>query len=295
MERQLERVVTSYLPERSRAFLGKQKALDKMKSMTFTRSLILGIRIFLLMALCISAGICIYLIRDFLLHSPKFDLSVKEIHGFRNVPENQILMRLGVTENQTQNLLSLDLDELRKSLELISWIKTATVRRVLPDKLIIEVSERVPIGYARIDHSTFLVDDQGVLLEMNSESSSNFDFPVITGMESGLEPEVIGRNKKRISLYKELIQALDGNGAGLSRDLSEVHLQDPGSLAVLLNDDPVWVILGSDQLEKRFRRYLGMSSQIKQKCPQVDTVDLRFQEQVIIKQSSQSLISPSSQ
>jgi len=202
-------------------------------------------------------------------------------------------MKLGAVEDQTKNLLSLDLDELRKSLELISWVRSATVRRVLPDKLIIEVSERVPIGYVRIDHSTFLVDDQGVLLETNSESSREFDFPVITGMEAGLEPEVVARNKKRISLYRELIQALEGNGAGLSRDLSEVHLQDPGSLAVLLNDDPVLVILGSVQLEKRFRRYLGMSSQIKQKCPQVDSVDLRFQEQVIIKQSSQSLSSPS--
>ena len=101
------------------------------------------------------------------------------------------------------------------------------------------------------------------------------------------------RNKKRVTLFQKLIQALDGNGAGLSKDLSEVRLQDPGSLAVLLNDDSVLVILGAEQLDQRFRRYLGMSSQIKQKCPQVDTVDLRFQDQVIIKQSDQSVRSPS--
>jgi len=108
-----------------------------------------------------------------------------------------------------------------------------------------------------------------------------------------LEPEALTRNKKRVALFQELLQALDGNGAGLSKDLSEVHLQDPGSLTVLLNDDSVLVNLGTDQFEKRFRRYLGMSGQIKQKWPQVDTVDLRFQDQVIIKQSDQSVSTPS--
>ena len=293
MQRRLERGLTSYVPERSQALLRNQKAIDGKKGVSLKQSLIWGSRIFTLIVLCISLGSMVYLTLDFLLHSPKFDLAIREIHGLRNVPENQILMKLRAVEDQTKNLLSLDLDELRRSLELIPWIRSAVVRRVFPDKLIIEVVERVPIAFARVDHATFLVDEQGVLLESNSESPHEFDFPVITGLEAGLELEALARNKKRVALYQELIQALDGNGAGLSKDLSEVHLQDPGSLAVLLNDDSVLVILGTEQLEKRFRRYLGMSGQIKQKCPQADAVDLRFQDQVIIKQSDQSVNTPS--
>jgi cell division protein FtsQ len=202
-------------------------------------------------------------------------------------------MKLKAVEDQNRNVISLDLDEIRRSLEQIPWIRSVVVRRVLPDKLIIEVTERVPIAFARVDHATFLVDDQGVLLESDSEYPHEFDFPVITGLEAGVEADALVRNKKRVTLYQKLIQALDGNGAGLSKDLSEVRLQDPGSLAVLLNDDSVLVILGTEQLDQRFRRYLGMSSQIKQKFPQVDTVDLRFQDQVIIKQSDQSVRNPS--
>jgi cell division protein FtsQ len=292
MQRRLERGLTAYLPARSAALLGNQKATDSKKRLSLKQSFIWGFRLFVLILLCLCLGSVVFLSLDFLFHSPKFDLAIKEIRGLRNVPENQILMKLGAAEDQRKNLISLDLDEIRRSLELIPWIRSAIVRRVLPDKLIIEVTERVPIAFARVDHATFLVDDQGVLLESDSEFPHEFDFPVITGLEAGLEPEPLARNKKRVALFQELIQALDGNGAGLSKDLSEVQLQDPGNLAVLLNDDSVLVILGAEQLEKRFRRYLGMSSQIKQKCPQVDTVDLRFQDQVVIKQSGQSVRSP---
>ena len=292
MQRRLERGQTSYLPVRSPGLLGNQKARDSRKRLSLKQTFIWGFRTFVIILLCISLGSVVYVTLDFLLRSPKFDLAIREIRGLRNVPENQILMKLRAVEDQNKNVISMNLDEIRRSLELIPWIRSAVVRRVLPDKLIIEVTERVPIAFARVDHATFLVDDQGVLLESDSEYPHEFDFPVITGLEAGVEPEVLVRNKKRVTLFQKLIQALDGNGAGLSKDLSEVRLQDPGSLAVLLNDDSVLVILGAEQLDQRFRRYLGMSSQIKQKCPQVDTVDLRFQDQVIIKQLDQSVRNP---
>ena len=291
--RRMERSQTTYLPMRSPGLLGNQKARDIKKRQSLKQVFIWGFRTFVIILLCISLGSVVYVTLDFLLRSPKFNLAIREIRGLRNVPENQILMKLKAVEDQNKNMISLDLDEIRRSLEQIPWIRSVVVRRVLPDKLIIEVTERVPIAFARVDHATFLVDDQGVLLESDSEYPHEFDFPVITGLEAGVEAEALVRNKKRVTLYQKLIQALDGNGAGLSKDLSEVRLQDPGSLAVLLNDDSVLVILGTEQLDQRFRRYLGMSSQIKQKFPQVDTVDLRFQDQVIIKQSDQSVRNPS--
>jgi cell division protein FtsQ len=291
--RRMERSLATYLPMRSPGLLGNQKARDSKKRLSLKQVFIWGFRTFVIILLCISLGSVVYVTLDFLLRSPKFNLAIREIRGLRNVPENQILMKLKAVEDQNRNVISLDLDEIRRSLEQIPWIRSLVVRRVLPDKLIIEVTERVPIAFARVDHATFLVDDQGVLLESDSEYPHEFDFPVITGLEAGVEADALVRNKKRVTLYQKLIQALDGNGAGLSKDLSEVRLQDPGSLAVLLNDDSVLVILGTEQLDQRFRRYLGMSSQIKQKFPQVDTVDLRFQDQVIIKQSDQSVRNPS--
>ncbi|MFN8007688.1 MAG: FtsQ-type POTRA domain-containing protein [Terriglobia bacterium] len=289
MPRRMERNMTAYFQERSPALLGNQRAVDNKSRPSLKQWFVWGLRTFTITLLCLALGSVAFMTMDFLLHSPKFDLAIREIHGLKNVPESQLLTKLRLIEDQNKNLLMLDLDEVRRSLEVIPWIRSAVVRRVFPDKLIVEVTERTPIAFARVDHATFLVDDEGILLEGDSESPREFDFPVIIGLEGSLEPEVLERNHKRVALYQNLIHALDGSGAALSKDLSEVHLQDPGSLAVLLNDDPVLVVLGADQLERKFRRYLAMSRQIKEKCPQVDTVDLRFQDQVIIKQSNHTV------
>ena len=114
--------------------------------------------------------------------------------------------------------MRLDLDRLRHSLELIPWVKTVVVRRVLPDKLMIDIEEREPVAFARVAQGTLLIDGEGILLENNPENLSQSDFPVILGMESGYVPEVLRRNRERIALYQQLMRSLNRGGAGLSRE-----------------------------------------------------------------------------
>jgi cell division protein FtsQ len=291
MERRIARDLTSYLTQRPRATLGQQKALDSKKARPFRELVYLGFRITSAVVALLVVMVLVIRVRTYLLHSPRFGIAIKEIHGLRHVSESQILMKLKQIEERNQNLFAVNLDELRKSLELLPWVKDATVRRMLPDKLIIQVVERVPIAFARTDHTTCLVDDEGMLLETRPEQFWRFDFPVIFGLEPGFEPELLSRNKKRTALYKSFMKSLDGSDAGLSRDVSEVHLQDPQSISIVLNDDTVLVHLGPDQFQEKFRRYLAMSREIKQKYPQADSVDLRFENQIIINAANEKITS----
>ena len=128
-----------------------------------------------------------------------------------------------------------------------------------------------------------VIDEQGVLLENNLETLPHFDFPLILGIESDYETDVLQRNKQRVGLYQELIRSLDKGGAGLSRDVSEVHLQDLGNVSVILNGDTVLVHLGREKFQEKFRRYLATSRELKRKYPHLDSVDLRYQNQVVIR------------
>ena len=227
------------------------------------------------------------------MHSPKFAIGIKEIQGLRHLSESQVLVKLKEVEEQNRNLFALDLGSLRRSLELLPWVRTATVRRMWPDRLMIQITERVPIAFARIDNSTQLVDEDGILLESKSVGLPNFDFPVLMGLESGFDTELLARNRKRIELYRRLMKDLDENGAGLSSDLSEVHLQDSGSISVVLNDDSVLVHLGAEHFQQRFRRYIAMSREIKQKYQLLESVDLRFENQVVVSAANEKIASSS--
>lgn len=295
MKGHMERDLTHYLPARSKPMLGQQKAMEAKKARTLRDLVVLGFKIGAAVFLFLILLTSMLTFRGYLLRSPKFKIAIKEIHGLRHVPESQILLKLREVEEQDKNLAALDLDQLRKSVELLPWVKVATVRRVLPDRLIIEISERVPVAFARMEHTTLLVDEDAMLLESKGENLSGFDFPVLIGLEPGLETDVLARNQKRIALYRELMKALDENSAGLSRDVSEIHLQDAGSVSVVLNEDTVLVHLGNERFQERFRRYLAMSREIKRKYPLLDSVDLRFENQVLINSANERMASSSGQ
>jgi cell division protein FtsQ len=289
----MERHFTQYASARARATLGQQKTLDLKKTRGLREIAWLMSKIGLVILAFLVLVSLLASFRSYLLRSPKFAIGIKEIQGLRHLSESQVLLKLKETEEQNRSLFALDLDGLRKSVELLPWVRTATVRRIWPDRLMIQVTERVPIAFVRIDDSTQLVDEDGVLLESKSEGLPSFDFPVLMGLESGFETQLLSRNRKRIELYQRLIRELDDNGAGLSRDLSEVHLQDAGSVSIVLNDDTVLVHIGADHFQERFRRYLAMSREIKQKYRLLESVDLRFENQVVVNAANERIASSS--
>ena len=272
-----------YLKRKPGAILERQRVSGKTKGKSVREVLRWSLKLSFGLLLISMLSFGLYWMRDRLYHSPRFDVAITEINGLQNIPQNQVLVKIRELQQPDRNLMRLDLDRLRRSLELIPWVKTVVVRRVLPDKLMIDIEEREPVAFARVAQGTLLIDGEGILLENNPENLSQPDFPVILGIESGYVPEVLRRNRERIALYQQLMRSLNRGGAGLSRDLSEVHLQDPGNVSVILNGDTVLVYLGRDGLQEKFRRYLASSKELKKKYRNLDSVDLRYRDQVVIK------------
>ncbi|MDE2665718.1 MAG: FtsQ-type POTRA domain-containing protein [Acidobacteriota bacterium] len=272
-----------YLERQPSAILEGQRAAGKTKGRTVREVLRWSLKLSfgLLLASMLSFGL--YWVRDRLYHSPRFDIAITEINGLQQISQNQVLLKISELAHPDRNLVRFDLDRLRRNLELIPWVKTVVVRRVLPDKLIVDIEERQPVAFARVGQETLLIDEEGTLLENNPEQLSQADFPVILGMESGFTPEILRRNRERIELYLQLIGALNRGGAGLSRDLSEVHLQDPGNVSVILDGDTVLVYLGRGGFQTKFRRYLAASRELKKKYRNLDSVDMRYRDQVVIR------------
>ena len=278
----MEKRIVAYAPERASSILARQKPREASKLQVYWRRLVLAARWGLVCSLLlgvISSGLLVW---HFLTHSSRLNVAVKEIRGLHYVTESQVQSKLSEFEKRNRNLFSLDLDDVRKSIEQIPWVNEVIVYRTFPNRLTIEVKERRPIAFAKVDAGTLLVDEEGVLLERNPEVKAHFDFPVIVGLEAGFESEILARNRQRISLYQSLIQALDENGANLSKDLSEIYLDDPDNVSVILNDDTVLVQLGRTDFQQKFRHYLAMGKDLKLKYPRLDSIDLRFQNQIIV-------------
>ena len=69
---------------------------------------------------------------------------------------------------------------MKNRLEQLSWIKSASVQRKLPNKFYVRVSERVPIAIYQSNYKLHLLDIDGKILE--NDGIGNFDnLPIIVG------------------------------------------------------------------------------------------------------------------
>jgi cell division protein FtsQ len=126
---------------------------------------------------------------------------------------------------------------------------------------------------------------------MELTGRKKYSFPVIVGMSSG---EPLSSRAARMKTYDELVRELDSSGGHYSQDLSEVDLTEPEDVKVLTNDPEgeVLVHLGSSDYLERFKIYVGHLREWRQQFPKLESVDLRYDRQIIVNPDLQGAARP---
>ena len=131
------------------------------------------------------AGVVIYLLYasyNFLTSDPRFQITDVTFSGNHALLENQLLEWLGQVHGG--NLFAYDLSRASERLAEHPWVLSASVQRKFPQKIQIELTERVP--YARIKfEKVFLMDNFGVIL--SEEKPEYRNLPLI--VQPGVKPE----------------------------------------------------------------------------------------------------------
>jgi len=200
-----------------------------------------------------------------------------EITGLENVTRSQVMEVIG--GDIGRNIFFVPMAQRKKQLEQIPWVESASVMRFVPNRLKIEIHERTPVAFARVGSRVLLVDGQGTLMELPNQKK--YSFPVILGMNSG---EPLSTRIPRMRIYQSVLSQLDSGGAHYSRDLSEVDLSDPDDVKVLTNnpEGEVLVHLGSSNYLDRYKVYVGHVREWRQQFDKVESVDLRYDRQIIV-------------
>jgi len=199
------------------------------------------------------------------------------ISGLEKVPRSQVMEVLG--GDIGRNVFFIPLEQRRKQLEEIPWIESASVMRLLPNRLAVEVQERTPVAFARISGRIHLVDTHGVIMEPTRKA--HYSFPVLFGLS---DSDPLSTRSAQMKIYSRLVSDLDAGGNRYSNDVSEVDLSDPEDVKVTVADPAgaVLVHLGSDQFLSRFKTYLSHAGGWRQQFQKLDSVDLRYDGQIIV-------------
>jgi cell division protein FtsQ len=213
-------------------------------------------------------------------HSWRFRLNSSddiEMTGLHNVTRGQIMEVMG--GDIGRNVFFIPLEQRQNQLEQIPWIESASVMRFTPDRIKIQVKERTPVAFAQIGSKIMLADGGGVLMDLSNKKK--YSFPVLLGMSSS---QPLSTRSAQMKIYNQLVRELDSEGAHYSQELSEVDLSDPEDVKVLTNDPDgeVLVHLGSSNYLGRYKVYVGHLREWRQQFPRLESVDLRYDRQIIV-------------
>lgn len=216
------------------------------------------------------------------IHSWRFRVDSSEnieISGVHNASRAQVMDVIG--GDIGRNVFFVPLDERKKQLEQIPWVESATVMRLLPNRLAIEVRERTPVAFARIGAKINLIDAHGVVLGMPANRQTKYSFPVIEGIT---ETEPLSSRAAAMRIYNRLSRELDAEGTHYSQDLSEVDLSDPEDAKVTANGagGAVTIHLGSSDFLTRYKLYVTHIAEWRQQFQNLQSVDLRYEGQIVV-------------
>jgi cell division septal protein FtsQ len=72
----------------------------------------------------------------------------------------------------------------------------------------------------------------------------------------------------------------------IARRLSQVDVSDLHNASVILAGDSAVIELGEDQFLPRLQSYLELASALRERVPDIDYVDLRFDERIYVRPAS---------
>jgi cell division protein FtsQ len=192
----------------------------------------------IVLATLLLSATLIYLY-SYVLSDPYFRIQETVVRGCREVTEQEVLVLASL--HPDQNLFSVNSKKIARRIESNPWVKKAHVGRELPDRLIMEVHERIPLALVEQRQQFRIVDREGVIFKKLGQEDT-LDLPILTGCYKNgvLQVKLL---KKSLELLTYLS---DTKQAPVSfENLSEVHLDEIFGLS-LITDTGLCLVLGFD-------------------------------------------------
>ena len=209
-------------------------------------------------------------------------LQIRRITVHGNVRLSSGEVRAIVDGLRGSNILTVDLPGYRRRLMQSPWVADAGLRRVLPATVEVFVSERRPMGLCRLGSALYLVDPHGTLIDEFGPQYAEFDLPIIDGL---VGPPGNGRpsiDEARAELAARVIEGLAVR-KDIAQRISQIDVRDAHDAVVLLQDDGALLHLGEDRFLERLQSYVDLAPTLRKSVPDIDYVDLRFDERLYVR------------
>jgi cell division protein FtsQ len=202
------------------------------------------------------------------------------VHGNSHLSAGDVEALIG--DIRQQSILRVDLDRYRRRLTDSPWVASASLWRVLPSTVEVQVVEHVPMALARREEILYLVDDIGNIIDEFGPRYRAFDLPVVDGLLPAASAAGGTVDAARLAVTAQFLAAIAA-APQFASHVSQIDVADAHDVVAVLDTDPVLLHLGDRQFVERLRRYVELAPTLRDQFKAIASVDLRFDDRAIVR------------
>ncbi len=189
-----------------------------------------------------------------------------DVMGEGRLRESDVRSALGVREGDF--LFAMDIQAAQNRIESISWVDRAVVRRLWPDRIVVQIIERRPYALWQYNGDIKLVDHEGEILGDADVSRYSY-LRLIVGPEA---PKHVGELEKLVRQFPVISERAE-SFVQMPSGRWDVHLADNGPRLLLPKNNPEKALAKLTELQK--------TSRILDR--QVSVLDLRLSDRITVR------------
>lgn len=184
------------------------------------------------------------------------------VEGRSLTAQKDILKAVNIQRGDS--LFAANLNDIKKRLEALSWVRTATVQRRWPFTIYVRLAEYKPIALWQQKAKFYLIDDQGYYFEIPKDNPFQ-SLPILTGEEAP---------KNAPQLFSIL------------RDFPSLIGRVTGAIYLgkrrwdLMLDNRLKLKLGEEKIKQGVTQFIQMEEGRKISDKNIVAIDLRFEDKV---------------
>jgi cell division septal protein FtsQ len=222
----------------------------------------------------------------FFYDNPNFAITQIEVETDGHLTRDQIVKLANIRSGQS--VFAVNLQEIKRDLELDPLIERAEVGRELPNRIVILVTERVPLAMicvqpvsasaSRLRPIVFYVDKYGVVMQAYALKSPR-PLPALTGIR--LADLRVGKpiQSPQVFAALDLIKQLEMSRVGIRLDVERIDLSRSDTITVVTRSGEA-IAFDPDNISQGLRRLGLILADAERNGLALTTVDLTVQQNV---------------
>src|SRR5512135_1969624 len=224
-----------------------------------------------------STGVAFASAYSWLTRSPLFTVRTVDMNRCANVSLEEVW---AIVRGDGSGILwSVPAKEVARRLSVHPWVRSVSVRKSFPDRLVVRIQERTPVAMVNLDALHYLDEEGRPFKRLTADDPKNL--AIVTGCS---REELLRKDPVTVRNLQKTLDLLRGVEAGsLRQNVSEIHFDAQDGYTVVTRDTGLQLKVGTIDAKEAIRRIETAMPRISGMTRSSGIADLKTEGRVFMR------------